>query len=66
MNCDILVLVILIEKMGTVLQLSMTLNSITAGALFGILTMGCMMPKVHGNVQTHIIKINLCPIRFFI
>lgn len=41
-------LVMVVEKLGTVLQLSMSLGAVTNGPLLGIFTMGVMVPWVHG------------------
>lgn len=46
-----LVLVLVVEKMGTVLQLTMSLEAITNGPLFGIFSMGVLMPWINGNVS---------------
>uniref|UniRef100_A0A1B0EY77 Sodium/solute symporter n=1 Tax=Phlebotomus papatasi TaxID=29031 RepID=A0A1B0EY77_PHLPP len=42
-------LVFVVEKLGTVLQLSMSLGSIANGPLLGIFTMGVMIPWVEGT-----------------
>ncbi|GAB0091668.1 sodium-coupled monocarboxylate transporter 1 [Sergentomyia squamirostris] len=42
-------LVFVVEKLGAVLQLSMSLGSITNGPLLGIFTMGVMVPWVEGT-----------------
>ncbi|EDW15587.1 sodium-coupled monocarboxylate transporter 1 [Drosophila mojavensis] len=42
-------LVYVVEHMGTVLQLTMSLESITNGPLFGIFTIGIFMPWISGN-----------------
>lgn len=44
-------LVYVVEHMGTVLQLTMSLESITNGPLFGIFTLGVFMPWINGNVS---------------
>lgn len=44
-------LVFLVEKLGTVLQLAMSLEAITNGPLLGIFTMGLLMPIVNGRVR---------------
>lgn len=44
-------LVFLVEKLGTVLQLAMSLEAITNGPLLGIFTMGILMPIVNGKVR---------------
>lgn len=41
-------LVMVVEKLGTVLQLSMSLGAVTNGPLLGIFTMGVMVPWVNG------------------
>lgn len=43
------VLVLVVEKLGSVLQLSMSLGAVTNGPLLGIFTMGVMVPWVHGT-----------------
>lgn len=42
-------LVLVVEKLGSVLQLSMSLGAVTNGPLLGIFTMGVMIPWVHGT-----------------
>lgn len=42
-------LVYVVEHMGTVLQLTMSLEAITNGPLFGIFTIGVFMPWINGN-----------------
>uniref|UniRef100_A0A1A9VL99 Sodium-coupled monocarboxylate transporter 1 n=1 Tax=Glossina austeni TaxID=7395 RepID=A0A1A9VL99_GLOAU len=42
-------LVYVVEHMGTVLQLTMSLEAITNGPLFGIFTIGLLMPWINGN-----------------
>lgn len=42
-------LVLVVEKLGAVLQLSMSLGAVTNGPLLGIFTMGVMIPWVHGS-----------------
>lgn len=42
-------LVLVVEKLGAVLQLSMSLGAVTNGPLLGIFTMGVMVPWVHGT-----------------
>lgn len=44
-------LVSVVAKMGTVLQLTMSLEAITNGPLFGIFTMGLLMPWISSNVS---------------
>ena len=44
-------LVYVVEHMGTVLQLTMSLEAITNGPLFGIFTIGVFMPWINGNVS---------------
>lgn len=43
-------LVFVVQKMGTVLQLTMSLEAITNGPLLGIFTMGILLPWINGNV----------------
>ncbi|XP_055908293.1 sodium-coupled monocarboxylate transporter 1 [Eupeodes corollae] len=42
-------LVYVVEKMGTVLQLTMSLEAITNGPLFGIFSIGIFLPWINGN-----------------
>lgn len=42
-------LVLVVEKLGAVLQLSMSLGAVTNGPLLGIFTMGVMVPWVQGT-----------------
>ncbi|XP_005186212.1 sodium-coupled monocarboxylate transporter 1 [Musca domestica] len=42
-------LVYIVEHMGTVLQLTMSLEAITNGPLLGIFTIGVFMPWINGN-----------------
>lgn len=42
-------LVLVVERLGSVLQLSMSLGAVANGPLLGIFTMGVAMPWVHGN-----------------
>ncbi|XP_055849759.1 sodium-coupled monocarboxylate transporter 1 isoform X2 [Episyrphus balteatus] len=42
-------LVFVVEKLGMVLQLSMTLSSITNGPLFGLFIMGLCLPYINGK-----------------
>ena len=44
-------LVFVVEKMGTVLQLTMSLEAITNGPLFGIFTIGILIPWIKGSVN---------------
>lgn len=44
-----LCLVFVVEKLGAVLQLSMSLSAVTNGPLLGIFTLGVMLPWVHGT-----------------
>lgn len=45
-----LALVFVVEKMGTVLQLTMSLEAITNGPLLGIFTIGILIPWIKGTV----------------
>lgn len=40
-------LVFVVEKLGTVLQLQMSIAGVTAGPVFGVFTMGVLMPWVN-------------------
>lgn len=42
-------LVLVVEKLGSVLQLSMSLSAVTNGPLLGIFSMGVLLPWVTGN-----------------
>lgn len=54
-----LCLVYVVEKMGTVLQLTMSLEAITNGPLFGIFTIGIFLPWVRGNVSIFLFNVNV-------
>nr|XP_029718737.1 sodium-coupled monocarboxylate transporter 1-like [Aedes albopictus]XP_029718738.1 sodium-coupled monocarboxylate transporter 1-like [Aedes albopictus]XP_029718739.1 sodium-coupled monocarboxylate transporter 1-like [Aedes albopictus] len=43
------VLVMVVEKMGAVLQLSMSLGPVTLGPLFGLFVMGMFFPRINGT-----------------
>lgn len=45
------VLVVVVEKMGAVLQLSMSLGPVTLGPLFGLFLMGIFFPRINGTVS---------------
>lgn len=47
-----LLLVNVVEKMGTVLQLTMSLESITNGPLLGVFTIGIFLPWIKSNVSS--------------
>uniref|UniRef100_A0A182PQR2 Uncharacterized protein n=1 Tax=Anopheles epiroticus TaxID=199890 RepID=A0A182PQR2_9DIPT len=42
-------MVIVVEKMGAVLQLSMSLGPVTLGPLFGLFLMGFFFPRINGS-----------------
>ena len=44
-------MVIVVEKMGAVLQLSMSLGPVTLGPLFGLFLMGFFFPRINGSVR---------------
>lgn len=44
-------LVFVVEKMGSVLQLSMSLGSVSNGPLLGIFTLGVLVPWANGTVR---------------
>jgi len=52
-------LVYVVEHMGTVLQLTMSLEAITNGPLFGIFTIGLFLPWINGNVSLKYNKNNI-------
>ncbi|EDS36415.1 sodium/solute symporter [Culex quinquefasciatus] len=43
------ILVVVVEKMGAVLQLSMSLGPVTLGPLFGLFIMGMFFPRINGT-----------------
>uniref|UniRef100_A0A1Q3G592 Putative sodium/solute symporter n=2 Tax=Culex tarsalis TaxID=7177 RepID=A0A1Q3G592_CULTA len=43
------ILVVVVEKMGAVLQLSMSLGPVTLGPLFGLFIMGMFFPRINGS-----------------
>ncbi|KFB37461.1 hypothetical protein ZHAS_00004598 [Anopheles sinensis] len=43
------VMVVVVEKMGAVLQLSMSLGPVTLGPLFGLFVMGFFFPRINGS-----------------
>lgn len=49
-------LVFVVERLGTVLQLSMSLGAVTNGPLLGIFTMAVAIPWVEGRVSSNIYK----------
>lgn len=51
-------LVVVVQKLGTVLQLTMSLEAITNGPLFGIFTMGVLMPWINANVSLNTFFMN--------
>lgn len=57
-------LVFVVQKMGTVLQLTMSLEAITNGPLLGIFTMGIFLPWINGNVCTKYNRFNIVFIKF--
>lgn len=46
-----LALVVVVQRMGTVLQLTMSLEAITNGPLLGIFTIGILMPWINATVD---------------
>lgn len=46
-----LALVVVVQRMGTVLQLTMSLEAITNGPLLGIFTIGILMPWINATVK---------------
>lgn len=46
-----LALVVIVQRMGTVLQLTMSLEAITNGPLLGIFTIGILMPWINATVN---------------
>lgn len=51
-------LVVVVQKMGTVLQLTMSLEAITNGPLLGIFTIGVFLPWINSTVSVFEKKIN--------
>lgn len=49
-------LVLVVEQLGAVLQLSMSLGAVAQGPLLGIFTIGVMFPWVHGTVSRTVIN----------
>lgn len=45
-------LVFVVEKLGSVLQLSMSLGAIANGPLLGIFTIGVLIPWINGTVSS--------------
>lgn len=45
-------LVFVVAKLGTVLQLQMSIAGVTAGPVFGVFTMGVLMPWVNRKVSS--------------
>lgn len=43
-------LVFVVEKMGDVLHMAISLSGVTAGALLGMFTMGMVLPKANTKV----------------
>lgn len=44
-------MVFIVEKMGTILQLTMTLEAMTMGPQLGVFSMGILMPWVDAMVR---------------
>ena len=44
-------LVFVVERLGTIQQLTMSLGAITKGPLLGVFTMGILMPWINANVK---------------
>lgn len=44
-------LVFVVEHLGSVLQLSMSMNGVTSGPILGIFTMGVLMPWINSKVR---------------
>lgn len=59
-----LALVFVVERLGTVLQLSMSLGGVTCGPTFGIFTMGLMCPWVNKRVSMVHFFIRQCILAF--
>lgn len=50
-------MVYVVEKMGTVLQLTMSLEAITNGPLFGIFTIGIFLPWIKSKVKRFLFQL---------
>ncbi len=48
------IMVYVVEKAGTVLQLTMSVEAITNGPLFGVFTLGIFVPWIKGSVSSQI------------
>lgn len=49
-------LVFVVEKLGTVLQLTMSINTISAGPSLGLISMGILLPWVNAKVIGSFLK----------
>lgn len=54
-------LVFIVEKMGTILQLTMTLEAMTMGPQLGVFTMGILMPWVDATVRVIVTRLHVKP-----
>lgn len=52
-------LVFVVEKMGTILQLTMTLEAMTMGPQLGVFTMGILMPWVDATVNVSMPRLHI-------
>lgn len=50
-----------VEKMGTILQLTMTLEAMTMGPQLGVFTMGILMPWVDATVSVIVTRLVIKP-----
>lgn len=49
-------LVFVVEKLGTVLQLTMSINTISAGPSLGLISMGILLPWVNAKVKGKVLR----------
>lgn len=61
-----LTLVVVVQKLGTVLQLTMSLEAITNGPLLGIFTIGILLPWINATVTNRFKQRNVVYVIFII
>lgn len=54
-------MVYIVEKAGTVLQLTMSLEAVTNGPLFGVFTLGIFAPWINSEVSFNLIELFFLP-----
>lgn len=52
-------LVFIVEKLGSVLELSIRLGAVTNGPLLGLFTLGMIFPSANAKVSHHFVSIDL-------